>query len=151
MRLEIDRAGSFKRRIIDVGAGERPVAAKQEHKRKEMNLVNDGNDKDVLEQTIQRTYGPQTKKPPTPMRDEAYYGLAGDVVKLAASSTEECPEALLIQLLIGLGNMIGRDAYIKQWCWHHLNEFVCIVGGSSTGRIGISWRVMGKLTHITES
>jgi hypothetical protein len=81
---------------------------------------------------------------PQPMRREAYYGLAGEVVETALPNTEASPEALLVQFLIAFGNMIGRDIYRNQGSYHHTNNYVCIVGESSDAK-GVSWEVVREL------
>ena len=48
---------------------------------------------------------------PEPPNSDAYYGLAGDIVNSIAPETEADPVALLVQLLVGFGNQIGRVAY----------------------------------------
>ena len=44
------------------------------------------------------------------MATEAFHGLAGEFVRLVEPHTESDPVALLLQLLTGFGNQIGRGA-----------------------------------------
>lgn len=77
---------------------------------------------------------------PDPISREAYYGLAGDVVRTIEPHTEADPVALLTQTLISFGNIIGRTAYfIAEADYHYLNMFGVLVGISSKGRKGSSW------------
>src|SRR5262249_19963651 len=50
---------------------------------------------------------------PKPLAEEAYYGLAGDIVRAIEPYTESDPAALLLQLLTGFGNIIGRTAHYQ--------------------------------------
>jgi hypothetical protein len=53
--------------------------------------------------------------------------------------TEAHPAALLVQLLVAVGNVIGRTAHFGvSGTPHYLNEFVCIVGASARGAKGDS-------------
>jgi hypothetical protein len=109
--------------------------------------VNDeGSDLDQLRVQIDRKYYSRTKTKATPMREEAFYGLLGEAVKVAAPVTEACPEALLSQLLVCVGNVIGRGPYFNQAGYHHTNEYMILVGDTSQGRKGTSWRVINELT-----
>lgn len=76
---------------------------------------------------------------PAPPRNEAYYGLAGDIVRAIEPHSEADPVALLIQSLIMFGNIIGRTAYFPAEAdRHYLNIFANLVGPTSKGRKGTS-------------
>jgi len=69
----------------------------------------------------------------------AYYGLAGDIVRTIAPHTEADPVALLIQVSVYFGNMIGRSAHYRvEADHHHANLFGVLVGQSAKGRKGTS-------------
>lgn len=69
----------------------------------------------------------------------AYHGLAGEIVRLIEPQTESDPVALLMQLLVMVGNAIGRAPYFPvEADRHHLNLFTCLAGESSRGRKGTS-------------
>jgi len=72
-----------------------------------------GNDLDQLRARIDAKYYTRSKEKPAPMRQEAFHGLAGEVVKIVAPVTEACPEALLVQLLVCLGNAIGSGTLVQ--------------------------------------
>ena len=76
--------------------------------------------------------------PPWPeMAPEAYYGLAGDIVRTIEPQSEADPVALLIQLLTMAGNAIGRLPYYQvESDRHRTNLFCAMVGVSSKGRKG---------------
>ena len=76
---------------------------------------------------------------PEKMADEAFSGLAGEIVEGILPYTEAGKEALLADVLINFGNIIGRTAHIKIGnSKHHCNEFACLVGPTSSGRKGTS-------------
>jgi len=74
------------------------------------------------------------------LSEDALFGVAGEIVRKIAPHTEAHPAALLMQLLVGMGNLIGRDPYFQtERTKHHTNLFTVIVGDSSRGRKGTSW------------
>ena len=69
--------------------------------------------------------------------EEMFHGLAGNIVKKLAPQTEAHPVALLVELLVNFGNVIGRTAYFQVEDTPHFgNLFVARVGQSSVGRKG---------------
>ena len=77
---------------------------------------------------------------PWPIMDPAaYYGLAGDIVRTIGPHTEADDAALLIQMLIAVGNVVGRQPHcLAEADYHGLNEFAVLVGATSKGRKGSS-------------
>lgn len=77
---------------------------------------------------------------PDPPREAAYRGIAGDFVRTLEEHTESDPIAILVQLLVGFGNLVGRHAY---WAVeadrHYPNLFGAMVGASGKARKGTSW------------
>jgi hypothetical protein len=91
------------------------------------------NDADADDPPIQR------RPWPTPPSEAVYHGLAGEIVRAVRDFTESDPLAILVQVLIFFGNMIGRSAWMRVEATHHYcNENVLIVGWSSVGRKGTS-------------
>ncbi len=83
---------------------------------------------------------------PEPLADEAYYGLAGDFVRLIAPQTEADPVAILAQFLTAFGNCIGRSPhFMAEADRHGLNLYAVLVGESSRGRKGTSWGHVRRL------
>lgn len=77
---------------------------------------------------------------PAPLRPAAFYGIIGDLIKVIAPHSEADPAALVIQLLVAIGNMIGRGPYfVAQGTRHYLNLFAALVGITSRGRKGSSF------------
>ena len=85
------------------------------------------------------------------MAPEAFYGLAGEFVRLVEPHTESDPAALLLQFLIGFGNLIGKGAYAKvEADTHYCNLFGVAVGETAKGRKGTTWgQVKAPLTRLT--
>lgn len=86
---------------------------------------------------------------PDPLDPAALYGLAGDIVSLIEPHTEADPAALLIQVLVAFGSVIGRTAYfVADGSTHHLVLFATLVGTTSKGRKGTSW---GRIFTLFEA
>src|ERR1017187_6465348 len=72
---------------------------------------------------------------PEPLKPEALYGLAGDIVKAIAPRTEADPAALLLQTLVNFGNVIDRGPHWMHGATRHaMNLLVGIVGSTGTGK-----------------
>jgi hypothetical protein len=80
----------------------------------------------------------------------AFHGVLGEIVNAIAPHTESDVAALLVQLLVGFGNVIGRRAhYMVESDRHFGNLFAVIVGESSRARKGTSSkRVRATLTAV---
>jgi hypothetical protein len=87
---------------------------------------------------------------PDPLDRQAFYGLAGEIVSAIEPHTEADPAALLIQLLVGFGNLVGRGPHTQVEADRHgVNLFAALVGVSSKGRKGTSWGQMRRvLQHV---
>lgn len=80
---------------------------------------------------------PETVQWPAPIDDAAYYGLAGDIVRTLGPQTEADPVALLIHVLVGVGNLVGRSPHFRVGgTSHHTNENAICVGKTSSARKG---------------
>ncbi len=84
---------------------------------------------------------PQTPENwPHPLAEDAFYGLAGDIVRTIEPHTEADPAALMIQLLTTFGNVVGREAhFMVEATPHHPNLFAVVVGDTAKSRKGTSW------------
>lgn len=77
---------------------------------------------------------------PEELAAAAFHGIAGKIVRAIEPHTEADPNAVLIQLLIGFGNLIGRKAHIvNDGSRHYMNEFCVLAGRSGRGRKGTAW------------
>jgi hypothetical protein len=76
---------------------------------------------------------------PKPLDPRALYGLAGDIVRAVDPYTEAALVALLAQLLVTFGSMVGRGPYfVAEGARHYLNLFLVLVGLTAKGRKGSS-------------
>jgi hypothetical protein len=99
-----------------------------------------------------RAYYASIERPmPEPMAKAAYYGIAGKIVDIITAQSEACPESILVQFLVGFGNLIGRKPYCRQASVHHLNEFAVLIGETATGCKGISWDAVCELLRAVDS
>lgn len=98
-----------------------------------------------LEQIQRQKYRVKDRPFPVPMEPEAFYGIAGQIVKIIEPLTEASPESILSQLLIAFGNCVGRGPYRKQAGIHHLNEFMVLIGPTARGRKGTAWNAIQNL------
>jgi hypothetical protein len=77
---------------------------------------------------------------PEPPAEEAFHGLAGRIVRVIEPASEADPVALLGQLLVAFGNVVGRlPRFLADGKWHRGNENIVLVGRSSRARKGTSW------------
>jgi hypothetical protein len=90
---------------------------------------------------------------PEPLAEEAFHGLAGRFVRVVEPASEADLGALLVQFLLGAGNMVGRTAHaVVESDRHYLNEYAVLVGRSAKGRKGTSMgRVKEPLTRADQT
>jgi DnaB helicase-like protein/uncharacterized protein DUF3987 len=83
---------------------------------------------------------------PEPMGAAAYRGVLGEIVQRIRSQTEAAPEAILGQLLVAIGNLLGRrPRWVANEVPHRCNLNLCLVGPTGAGRKGTSWGVTESL------
>ena len=76
---------------------------------------------------------------PSPLNEDAFHGVAGELVRMIEPHSEADPAALLIQCLVAAGNVIGRTVYFyAEADQHYTNLFSVIVGRTAKGRKGTS-------------
>lgn len=81
--------------------------------------------------------------PPTPTSD-MFYGLAGEVARIASDGTEINPVSAMLSFLSFLGANVGRDTFLLiNNTYHHPRLFTLHIGRSSRGGKGDSQ----QLTH----
>jgi len=77
---------------------------------------------------------------PKPIDNKAFYGLAGDIVRLIEPHSEADPVALLSNLLTCFGNIVGNKPHFEIGADNHsLKIFAVLVGESSKSRKGYSF------------
>jgi hypothetical protein len=98
------------------------------------------------------TAAPTVPQWPDPLHEDAFHGLAGEVVRRIEPHSEADPAALLAQLVIGFGSLISRGPhFVTEADKHHTNEYVVLVGVTSKARKGSSWgRIRGLLGAVDE-
>ncbi len=80
------------------------------------------------------------------LSDKALHGLAGEIVRTIEPHTEADNAALLVQLLVGFGCLIGKTAYFRAEAdYHYTKLFAVLVGASSKGRKGSSWEQIKRI------
>jgi hypothetical protein len=85
------------------------------------------------------------------MEEEAYRGIFGRVVELAAEHTEGDPVALLASAFTAFGSAVGRGAYMQIGATrHHPNVFCGIVGDTAKGRKGSTWDPVENIMHASD-
>jgi hypothetical protein len=87
---------------------------------------------------------------PKGMAADAFHGPVGELVTKLAPHTEAASAAVLVSILAGLGNAMGRGPHVMTGAARHgLNEFVLVVGDTGSGRKGTSWGVAKTvLSHV---
>lgn len=90
--------------------------------------------------------------PPPVISEEAFHGLAGQYVRMIEPETEADPVAILLQLLVMVGNLVGRGPHFRvEADEHHLNLFTVMVGTSGKGRKGVSAGQAKRLLRIVDA
>ena len=87
------------------------------------------------------------------IEDDAYYGIAGDIVRTFDPHTEADPVGILIQFLAHFGNVIGKSPYYQVEAErHHANLYIVLVGRSAKARKGVSGnRVRSVMRAVDDS
>ena len=87
------------------------------------------------------------------MHPDAYHGIVGRIVKQVEPYTESDPNAILLQLLVGIGNVAGRRLYLQIESDRHYGLlYLAIVGQTSKARKGTSLsRVLAHLQYIDQT
>ena len=109
---------------------------------------------DATESPSQVDTGRRSTVPwPPPPSDVAFSGLAGDIVRVIEPHSEADPRAILVQILVAFGNVIGRSAHFRvEATSHYLNLFTVLVGSTSKGRKGTSWdHVRHRMIGVDEA
>src|SRR5689334_4480798 len=83
-----------------------------------------------------------------PLGEDAFHGLAGEIVRAIEPHSEADPAAILVQFLAAVGNAIGSGPCFRVEADRHpCNVFVVIVGDTASARKGSSW---GQARRLVE-
>ena len=96
------------------------------------------------------TSSPQKPQPPK-LDNAALHGLCGDIVNFFAPHTEAHPAAILVQLIVAIGNQMGR-AFCEKFgsSRHHPNLFAVVVGETATSRKGTALDHVKQLMSLAD-
>jgi len=82
------------------------------------------------------------------IEEKALQGLAGEIVATFMPATEADPAAILMQLLVAVGNVLGRTAHARvNEDRHYLNMYALLIGPSSKGRKGVAWNMVREFVR----
>lgn len=88
---------------------------------------------------------------PEKIDESAYYGVVGEIVKEIEPYTEADPVAILLQLLVALGALIGKTArFIVEADIHYFNLFLAVIGETAKGRKGTSLGYAKRIVNSIE-
>ncbi len=88
---------------------------------------------------------------PEDLAAEAFYGLAGEVVRAISPYSEADETALLINFLVAFGGVVGGEPYFMAGPDRHgINLFAVLVGETSKGRKGASWGWVRELFKVID-
>jgi hypothetical protein len=83
--------------------------------------------------------------------DSIMHGIAGDIVRKAAEYCEAHPAGMYLDLLVSLGNLIGRGPYFNVGATrHYANEFMARVGESSKSRKGTGRDAVNEVLKLVD-
>ena len=111
-------------------------------------MCQDGVSLDSIKEEIRKDFLPILEEDyrELKIREEAFYGLAGEIVNTISPHSEADPVALLVNFLTAYGNVIGDSAHFQVEATPHPMRLFCVlVGDTSKGRKGTSWDYIEKL------
>jgi hypothetical protein len=80
-----------------------------------------------------------------------FHGIAGEFVRVVGPHSEADPVALLVQLLVVFGNVVGRNACrVADGARHALNLFLVLIGDTARARKGTAWSWVRHLFSIID-
>lgn len=98
-----------------------------------------------------RAPAPPSAQWPEPLAEEALHGLAGEIVQAIEPHSEADPAALLLQLHVGFGSVIGSSPYYRvEATKHRANLNAAVIGATSHGRKGTAWGHIRMLLEVVD-
>lgn len=143
--LRYDAPETTPRKIIDGIAANKAVLLEMVSSKPPAVSVNDSYDNTEEEIPLESPVAPNEPQLASP----ALHGLLGDIVEFLEPTTEAHRAGLLISLLVAVGNMIGRGAYIFAGnSRHYGNLDAVLVGPTGEGRKGTAWDTVKYLLEV---
>ena len=88
---------------------------------------------------------------PEPLGPAAHHGIVGELLEFIDGKSEGDPAAILVQFLVGFGNMVGRQHFaLVESSRHHPLLWVAIVGNTAKARKGTSLNNVIKLLSCVD-
>jgi hypothetical protein len=105
---------------------------------------------DIVPQAPSKAMPSSVDKWPAPLGEEAYHGIAGEIVRAIEPNTEADPVAILLQFLADFGNACGRRCYYQvEGDRHPAVLWPVLVGSTAKGRKGTAWgRVHAVMAQV---
>jgi hypothetical protein len=88
---------------------------------------------------------------PEPMRDEAFYGIAGEFVNFIASHTESDRHAILADFLCGVSAMIGSNPHTAGVSRQQARINALVIGETGDGRKGNAFYDACRVLSLADS
>ena len=84
--------------------------------------------------------------------DDIMYGLAGDIVRKASQFCEAHSAGMYLDLLVAIGNIIGRGPYFNiSQTRHYTNEFMARVGDTADSRKGTGRDAIDEVLKVADN
>lgn len=83
--------------------------------------------------------------------DDIMHGICGDIVRKASKYCESHPAGMYLDLLVGLGSIIGRKPFFNvNKTKHFTNEFLARVGATSDARKGTARDIVDEILKLVD-
>jgi Bifunctional DNA primase/polymerase, N-terminal/Protein of unknown function (DUF3987) len=83
--------------------------------------------------------------------DSIMYGVCGDIIRKASAYCESHPAGMYLDLIVSIGNIIGRGPYFNiTQTRHYTNEFMCRVGLTADSRKGTGRDVVDEILRAVD-
>jgi len=88
-----------------------------------------------------------------PLSENAFHGVAGEIIEMIEPHSEADKAALLVNFLVGFGNLLGSKVYYEvEGHKHPTKIFAVLVGKTAKARKGTSWGyVKDILTSVDDT
>jgi Bifunctional DNA primase/polymerase, N-terminal/Protein of unknown function (DUF3987) len=84
--------------------------------------------------------------------DDMMYGVCGDIIRKASKYCESHPAGMYLDLVVSLGNIIGRKPYFNiNQTRHYTNEFMARVGLTAESRKGTGRDVVDEILKLADN